>query len=246
MSTKLFLGVMLVVLAIAGYVVYTNTMDEDKAPMMGNGISFACEDNSYFSAEFSPDFGRVDIVVDGVIVRSAPRVANTELYMYEVGEYIYTFAGEEVTVSNSNNNTALSCSQPFDPNNAPYNFGDLGEGSGEEPDLILAATENITGKWQSVDDEKFLREFEVNGVVTDSYEDSDDTVGNWLIFTMNSEVETPFPLEDDTVYLRITTDVGASEVMYYKLVKVTEDELELVFMDRGGVLKFTKVEVGSE
>lgn len=241
MSTKLFLGVMVVVLAIAGYVVYTNTMDEDSIPMMGNGISFICADSSYFSAEFSPDFSRVNIVVDGVVARSAGRVAGTDLYMYEEGDYIYTFAGEKVTVTNSRTGTATNCSQPFDPNNAPYNFGDMGEGAGEKPNIILAATENIEGKWQSVDDEKFLRQFQTDGTVTDSYEGQDDTVGSWVIFTMNSEVETPFTLEPNTAYLKITTEVGASEVMYYKLTKVTPEELELIYMDRGGVLRFTRV-----
>lgn len=242
MSTKLFLGVMVVVLAIAGYVVYTNTMDEDSIPMMGDGISFVCADSSYFLAEFSPDFSRVNIVVDGVVVRSAPQVAGTDLYMYEEGDYLYTFAGEEVTISNSQTGTTISCSQPFDPNNAPYNFGDMGEGDGEEPDLIMAATENIQGVWRSVDDEKFTREFKADGIVTDSYEGSDDTEGSWVIFTINSEVETPFSLEENTAYLKIATDVGASEVMYYKLTKVTPEELELIYMDRGGALRFTRIE----
>ena len=245
MSTKLFLGVMVAVLAIAGYVVYSNTMNDD-VPMESNGISFMCKDDSYFVAEFSPDFSQVDILVDGVIVRTAVRIANSDLYIYEIGDYTYTFAGEEVTVSNSRTDATTSCNQPFDANTAPYNFGDMGEGGGGETDLILEATKNIKGQWRSVDDEKFTREFMANGTVTDSYEGSDDTVGTWLIFTINSEVAAPFPLETNTAYLKITTDVGASEVMYYKLTKVTSEELELIYMDRGGVLRFTRVDGDSD
>ena len=244
MSTKLFLGVMVAVLAIAGYVVYSNTMNDD-APMESNGISFMCTDESYFVAEFSPDFSQVDILVDGVIVRTAVRAANSDLYIYEVGDYTYTFVGEEVTVRNSRTDTTTSCNQPFDANTAPYNFGDMGEGGGEEPDLIIEATKNIKGQWRSVDDEKFTRDFMSDGTVTDSYEGSDDTVGTWLVFTINSKVAAPFPLEKNTAYLKITTDIGASEVMYYKLSKVTPEELELIYMDRGGALRFTRLDSGT-
>ncbi len=246
MSTKLFLGVMLVVLAIAGYVVYTKTMDDNSVPMTGDGISFMCADNSYFSAEFSPDFSRVDIVVDGIITRTAVRLAGSDSYIYESGDYTYTFAGEKVTITNSRTGITTSCTQPFDANNAPYNFGDMGEGDVEETNLILEAAKTIEGEWQSVDDDKFTREFKADGTVTDSYEGSDDTVGSWLIFTMDSDVETPFSLEANTAYLKIATDIGASEVMYYKLTKVTPEELELIYMDRGGALRFTRVKSATD
>ena len=121
----------------------------------------------------------------------------------------------------------------------------MGEGGGEEPDLIIEATKNIKGQWRSVDDEKFTRDFMSDGTVTDSYEGSDDTVGTWLVFTINSKVAAPFPLEKNTAYLKITTDIGASEVMYYKLSKVTLEELELIYMDRGGALRFTRVDSGT-
>lgn len=242
MSTKLFLGVMVAVLAIAGYVVYSKMMEEERMPMMGDGISFICEDDSYFSAEFSPDFSVVDIVIDGILVRSATRVAGSDLYMYEEDDYSYTFAGEKVSITNSKAGKTTICSQPFDPNKAPYNFGD----KGEESDPILLTSKNLVGDWQSLDDQKFTRKFEVDGTLTDAYEGSDDTVGSWVIFNKDSQVETPFALETGVTYLRISTDTGTSEVMYYKITKVTPDELELIYMDRGGVLRFNRLKTDTD
>lgn len=241
MSTKIFLGIMVVVLAIAAYVAYTKVSEDEYEPLGGEGISFICNDATYFMAEFSPSFERVNIMVDGVVERSLARVAGTDLYMYEDASFSYTFAGEEARVTSKSTGTETACAQPFDPNQAPYNFGDLGEGDGGEPDLALAVRGSIEGKWQSTDDENFTREFREGGAAVDGYTGEGDTTGTWQVFAGNTGIETPFPQEEDAVYLKMVMGEMGDEIFYFKVGKLTPEELELVYLDRGGVLSFTYV-----
>lgn len=242
MSTKIFLGIMVVMLAIAGYVAYTKVMDEEHQPLGGEGISFICSDATYFVADFSPSFERLNIMVDGVVERSLNRVAGTDLYLYEDASFAYTFAGEEVRVVDKVRGAETVCSQPFDPNNAPHNFGDLSEGGDEQPDPSLVVRESIEGKWQSTDDENFTREFQSGGLAVDGYTGSENTTGTWEVFSSETGIETPFPQEDGAVYLKMVMGEMSEEIFYFKIGKLTPDELELVYLDRGGVLTFTSLQ----
>ncbi|MEY2640907.1 MAG: hypothetical protein RL150_300 [Candidatus Parcubacteria bacterium] len=87
-----------------------------------NAVSFICEDGTYFVAEFMSDT-TMRVVVDGVLARTVSKedVPRTQ---YDDDRYSYLFAGERVTVADKEQRTMTSCGQPFDPNNAPYNFGD--------------------------------------------------------------------------------------------------------------------------
>ena len=238
---------MLIILSVASYVVYNNYLNEEEEPPLSvEGISFICEDNNHFIAEFNEDFSRLNVVVDGVAVRSLLRVeSDNARFEYEDQTYNYLFAGEEVRVTNKSAGNATTCSQPFDPNNAPNNFGDLGEGGGDTPDLAVAVTENIVGVWQSSDDESFTREFRSGGIAIDAYEGSTATEGTWLAFTNASNVETPFTQEPDTIYLEMRIGGGQDEVLYFRVVKLTSEELELTYIDRGNILRFVFVEEAS-
>lgn len=238
MSTKLFLGIMLVVLAIAGYVIYRNYADRDS--MTGTGISFICSDQTYFMADFSADFSELEVVVDGETVRTVPRVSGEALYEYEDDGFRYVFAGEDARIINLADNAEVTCSQPMDPNNAPYNFGDAGEGE-VRPDVARVVRESIQGEWQSVDDSSFTREFRADSTLIDSYVGSESTEGLWEVFTSDSGLETPFEMQPGTVYLRITSNEGASEMLFFSINKLSPEELELTYLDRGGVLRFTYV-----
>lgn len=243
MSTKLFLGIMVMVLAIAGYVAYEKFLAEhDMEPLTVDGISFICQDGSYFIAEFSPDFSRLNIVVDGVTERSVTRI-NTDntLYEYRGEGYTYLFAGEEARVTRPEGSGTV-CSQPLDPNNAPHNFGDQGEGAGsKQPDTALVVMESIQGIWQSIDDPKFARQFKDNGVVIDTYEGQADTEGVWNTFTTDTGAVAPFPLEPGVVYLQLEMGGGQEELLYFKVISLTPEELELAYMGRGNILRFTYI-----
>lgn len=100
---------------------------------------------------------------------------------------------------------------------------------------------NITGLWQSIDDSKFTREFRGDGTVVDRYEEDEQAAaeGIWNLFAR----EVPAPgfegtLEDGAVYVKIIMD---GQNFHYKVDKLTDTELEMPYLDRGGVLKFIKV-----
>ncbi|HEY4488222.1 MAG TPA: hypothetical protein VJB97_01775, partial [Candidatus Paceibacterota bacterium] len=124
----------------------------------------------------------------------------------------------------------------------PWNWGDAGEGGGVKQDASLIVSESILGKWQSVDDEKFVREFKAGNKVDDIYEGKVVTSGMWVAFQKGVNApEVPYPLEESTVYLQLTLTGSQADTLNFKLVKLTPDELELVYLDRGGVLRFKSV-----
>jgi hypothetical protein len=247
MSNKIFLGILLLVFIIAGYVIYSN-YDEKKAyESNGQDVSFNCEDSTGFVAVFDTEMTKVDIVVAGELEYSFPNIGD-ELVPYRFGNEskVYTFVGEEVVVADLVSETSKVCQQPFDQNNAPYNFGDAGEGGGEDNDPAAAVSANIIGSWKSNDDAKFIREFKAGGVVVDHYENVEPTNGTWTAFTMESGVETPFPLTAGSVYLSVVMDDFPEEVLYFELASLTAEKLELYFLGRAGVLSFTRVGASME
>ena len=94
-----------------------------------------------------------------------------------------------------------------------------------------------------IDDEKFIREFRSGGVVIDSYEGEDPSDGDWIAFTDdNAPSDLLFPLEQDTVYIQIRIGGTQEEILNFKLTRLTPEELELIYMDRGGSLRFSRVQ----
>lgn len=243
MSNKIFAGIILAVLIIAGYVIYDKYYGPDEgAEGTITGISFMCEDGTGFIAEFAANMSQVEILVAGKSQHILQN-AGDELVPYRFGNEakVYTFVGEEAVIADLGSNTSVVCRQPFDQNNAPYNFGDAGEGGGDTPDLADAVTENILGSWKSTDDTKFTREFKAGGVIVDHYEAVEDTTGSWRAFTTTDGLETPFLQTPNAVYLRVVMNDFPEEVLYFELAKLTPEELELYFLGAGGVLSFKKV-----
>ena len=109
-------------------------------------------------------------------------------------------------------------------------------------DQSITARIQIIGMWRSTQDPKFTREFKNDGKVIDAYEGSlPDFNGRWVIFTKQMPVDAlPEALEDGTVYLSIATP--ESEALYFKIVSINSRELQLVYLDRGGVFSFTKIQ----
>lgn len=242
MSNKIFLSIILAVFIIAGYVIYANYNEKKAYESNGEGVSFTCEDGSGFLAVFDTAMSKVDIVVAGNLESTFPNIGD-ELVPYRFGNEskIYTFVGEEVVVADLVLGTSRVCQQPLDQNNAPYNFGDAGEGAGDDNDPAAAVSTDIIGSWQSTDDDKFIREFRAGGIVVDRYEATESTEGTWSVFTSESGIETPFPQEAGSVYFKVVMDDFPEEILYFELAKLTPEELELFFLGRGGVLAFTRV-----
>lgn len=110
------------------------------------------------------------------------------------------------------------------------NFGDDGdEGGTVNIDVDLVAQE-IVGKWVSVDDNKFFREFNQSGVAVDLYGGKVTSQGNWKLFRLG-----------DGIQLDISSQADGQEMLSFNIVKITPEELELVYLGRGGALRFTRV-----
>lgn len=246
MNTKILIVlVVALVAALGAWFYFNNGVPAGAVESTEDGFvlsaSFSCADNSYFLAEF-PDANSVNIIVDGTMVRTVPFVSDTAGQRYEDDAFAYVFAGEEATVTDKSTNATTTCSQPQDPNLAPVNFGDAGEGGGVREDVSLIVSESILGKWKSTEDAKFVREFLEGGKVQDWYDGKVVSSGTAAAFTSENAPAVSFPLELSVVYIQLAMSGSQADTLNFKLSKLTPEELELTYMDRGGVLRFTYVE----
>ena len=124
---------------------------------------------------------------------------------------------------------------------SPQSQGEQAEAASVKPEVTLVVGESIVGKWQSTDDAKFAREFKADGTVVDSYDGKAVSSGMFTVFTKDKPAQTSFPLEADAVYVQLTMQGTQADNLNFKVVKLTPDELQLVYMDRGGVLNFKVV-----
>lgn len=176
-------------------------------------------------------------------VGTLPRTAG-DGKRFENKDIAYIFAGEEATVITKTDNKTVTCTQPFDANNAPVNFGDAGEGGGKKQDVALVVSESIVGKWQSTRDKNFVREFRPDGKVINTENGKSAGLMQWIwkVFTKEEPLEVSFPLESDAVYLQIIL-VGAQdgETQNFKVWKLTPESLELTDVVRKEISSFVNI-----
>lgn len=100
-------------------------------------------------------------------------------------------------------------------------------------------TANIIGMWKSSDDTKFTRSFSVDASVVDAYEGNDSATveGRWAVFTAPEGEPPPFQIPAGTIYLKISS---VEEVLYFKVLKLDAETLELAYLDGNGVQKFLR------
>lgn len=101
--------------------------------------------------------------------------------------------------------------------------------------------DSIVGVWRSVDDAKFMRTIYENGGYMDTYEGEPEATinGPWVTFAKETApTDFPYELADGTKYLQL--DAGG-DALYFTIATSTESELSLIFLNRGGVLNFTRV-----
>ena len=112
------------------------------------------------------------------------------------------------------------------------------------PSLAADTMSAIIGNWQSTEDPKFTREILNDGSVIDRYEGSEpDAKGRWMVFTKEIP-DTAFTglLEEGVVYLSLS--MSESEKLYFRILKVDADTLEISYLDRGNTLSFRRVPQG--
>lgn len=92
------------------------------------------------------------------------------------------------------------------------------------------------GKWESLEDEKFIRVFDENSY-QDQYEGKTISTGTWRTFDSSDapEVET---IEFIAGVNYLVLDEGTEDVLYFSIAKSTKEELALIYLNRGGVLEF--------
>jgi len=102
-----------------------------------------------------------------------------------------------------------------------------------------ATMANVIGMWQSTEDPNFTREIRNDGVVTDRYAGQEDSDGLWMVFTKDIP-DTSFtgPIEEGAVYLSMA--MSEDEKYYFKVTNADGQHLDLVYLDRGGLLSFTR------
>ncbi|PIT91457.1 hypothetical protein COU17_00505 [Candidatus Kaiserbacteria bacterium CG10_big_fil_rev_8_21_14_0_10_49_17] len=94
----------------------------------------------------------------------------------------------------------------------------------------------LVGAWQSTDDEKSVRIFNADGTLSEVYDGEEISGGSWNVFTeVGNE---PVPAIPGAIYLKI---VDGEEAYYFSIAEVTAGSLALIYLDRGGVLTYTRV-----
>lgn len=100
------------------------------------------------------------------------------------------------------------------------------------PDLII-------GEWISLEDPKFVRAFVSSDTVVDFYDGEQvGGIGNWIILDSSQVKDLPFGVEDGSDYLIISFN---EETLFFKIAEVSNTKLDLVYLDRGGVLSFQRI-----
>lgn len=243
------LGVVSLIIVVGGgWYFYMQGGEFSPAPEDNLGsYGYTCDNGSQFAMTPSADTRSLKLsagsqgMFSGDITLS--KVGEGARYEANVlgSPVVFTGAGEEVrlTVGSA---TAV-CNPVPSQEMAPWNWGDAAEGGGIKQDTSLIVTENMLGKWQSVDDAKFVREFKAGDVVVDWYDGKTVSTGLWVAFTKEKAPKIfPYTMDTSSVYAQLTMTGSQADTLNFKVSKVTPEDLELVYLDRGGVLRFKRVQ----
>lgn len=243
-------GAIVALVVIVGvWFVYTN--NKDTVPMQaqqpeGQAVPtdmgwypYKCSNGSDMIVTLSSDMQTIEVTLHDAPIELT-KVAGDGA-RYEGNGSTFVGAGEEVTFTI--NGLTLTCNPVPQSDMAPFNWGDTAEGGGVKQNVAQIVSESIVGKWQSNEDGKFVREFKSGDVVTDWYNNTATSSGLWVAFTKaNPPKQVAFGLEDGVVYLKMTVAESQGDTLYFKVIKLTPENLELINMDRGNSLTFTRVQ----
>ncbi len=101
----------------------------------------------------------------------------------------------------------------------------------------------MAGHWRSVDDPRSLIEIRADGTWIDSYtgEPSATATSHWLLFSgaRPSKDAAGETLDAKSTYLEVSDkDAG---VLFYALDQLDAKSLDLLYLDRGNTLRYTRV-----
>ena len=255
MNTNTVWAIVGLIIVIGGGFWYVNSRAGSDSALKAEestlgSYAYTCANGSQFTMVPSDDMSSVQVTAgsQGMFTGTVAlaKVASTAGQRYEGGNIIFVGAGEEVQLTVGTESTI--CNPKFSPDSPPWNWGDAGEGGGSiQPDVRLVVGESIMGKWQSTSDAKFTREFKdfsetsLSGNVSDWYDNEVRSSGTYTVFTNEKPVTVSFPLLTNTTYIQLTMQGTQADTLNFKLTKLTPEELELIYMDRGGVLQFKRI-----
>lgn len=232
-------GVVALVVIVGIWFVYTNNQDAVPMQEVNMGVyEYTCSNESHMAVTMSGDMNTIEVTLHDAPI-PLTRVAG-EGARYEGNGSTFVGAGEEVTFTI--NGLTLKCNPIPSTDSAPFNWGDAAEGGGVKQDTALIVSESIVGVWQSQDDAQFIREFKSDATVEDRYEGEAPMGASWKAFTSDDAVDVAFPLDEGAVYLQMVIGEDDKEYLTFKVAQITPETLELIYMDRGGSLTFTRVE----
>lgn len=118
----------------------------------------------------------------------------------------------------------------------------FGKGASTAP--VGEYTQNLLGKWQNIEDASLQREFKTGGEVTDYYNNAAVMTGVYELFNSDNVPEgAPGTFDDpEAVYLRLSLTGEDADMLYFIVTDISGANLELTYLDRGGVLTFNKVQ----
>ncbi len=252
MNAKILVSAIVVLVVAVGawfllknYQAPVSDAPSDASQDMGS-YAYSCDNGSEFTMAPANDVSSVTISAgsQGMFTGTVTLTGDNTGTHFEgtLGTQKITFdgAGEEVRLMVGSN--ATICSPVANADAAPWNWGDAGEGAGSvKQDASLIVSESIVGKWQSADDAKYVREFQTGGKVQDWYDGKVVSSGTFTAFTSVNPIKVSFPLQAGTVYLQLKMSGSQADTLNFKLNTLSPEALELTYMDRGGVLKFTAV-----
>lgn len=205
---------------------------------------YTCDNGAAFTMTPASDVSSIALTPGAGATFGAVTLAqasSTAGARYEGGGVVFVGAGEGVTLSVAG--ATFNCSPVPNPDSAPFNWGDAGEGGGVKQDVTLIVSESIVGNWKSVDDATFTREFKAGGAVDDLSNGKVVSTGSWKVFTKaNAPADFAYPIADDAVYVQMTMQGTQTDTLNFKVAKLTPESLQMVYLDRGGVLNFSRAQ----
>lgn len=99
----------------------------------------------------------------------------------------------------------------------------------------------LVGTWQSKEDPRFVRIFNADNTVVDTYEGMPEatTTGSWAYIT---DLPTELPGLEPVAGTRYLKIEFAEEVLYFAIANHTETDLAMIYLSGNGTLEFTRVQ----
>lgn len=102
------------------------------------------------------------------------------------------------------------------------------------------ANPSIEGTWRSTDDARFIREFQQDGTVIDTYASAPDatSIGIWTYVENPLREQPDLPVDNGDTVLKISF---AEEVLYFGVSELSENRLVLLYLGGNGILTFERI-----